>query len=1046
MKYFSSCLSAVLLTWCCFAAQAQSGAPAWQMAMKLISPSATANTTATDVEGNVYIAGGFSGTIQLGPATLTSAGSYDIYIAKWSPATNSFVWAERAGGVEDDRGGELAVSGSNVYLISSCSSPTVSFGAGDPVAIPLNGSSGLLVTKLTDAGSSGSFVWAQGTPDAHASLAGSIAVEGTSVYLTGSFSQTANFGGVALTSAGGSDIFVAKLSDSGPSASYTWARRVGGTGNEYAGKLAVEGSTVYVSGDYDSPEVIVGSSKLTSPGTPALLVGKLIDAGPSAEFIWGQSAEGRSGGSGYQNGIRALVAHGGNVYVAGYFLNSNLKFDNNFTLINTGTGYDAFVAKLTDAGTGGGAFAWVQQIAGEGHTDASSLAVTSDGVYLAGSFENTVRIGGTVLNSDAPTNPTGSNTDLFVARFIDDALAVRLAWVQRGGGAEYETSSAISVSGSQVFVVGTLTGDAHFGDLIVPVSTTGKIKIALFAALGVGTSQPSPITPATPAWKAALPVGASLLRATAVDTQGNVLVAGAFQGTMRLGSTTLTSVGDYDIFVAKWSPASQDFVWAQRAGGAGFEQAMAVAVTSAGVYVTGQFISSTATFGSTSLTNASSSNSDVFVAKLTDAGSTASFAWAQRAGGAGYEIATAVAADGSNVFLAGSFSGTSASFGSTVLTGESENAVFIAKLRDEGTAASFTWAQQAGGAAGSGYPYAQALAVSGNNVYIAGSFSGVVGFGSTSLTGMGPNTADIFVARLTDAGSTASFAWARQAGGTSEDAATALAVNGANVYLAGYFKSSTAQFGDVILSSDPTSSANTSDLFVAKLTDSGSASTFSWAQRAGGAGEDRAQALAVMGTNVYVAGYFESRTAVFGSASLTTSGAPSDSDIFVARLSDAGNKGNFLWAQRAGGSGADQATALGVQGPNVYVGGLISPPADFGGQTVSGPTGGQRGFLASLSEATVLATAKQGHIDHVSLYPNPAHATAFVRVQGQPGEASPVKLTLINGLGKRVRSQSYSLSAAAWPYPLDLTGLVPGMYILQVQVGAALSVRQLLID
>ncbi|MBO2010264.1 hypothetical protein [Hymenobacter negativus] len=53
------------------------------------------------------------------------------------------------------------------------------------------------------------------------------------------------------------------------------------------------------------------------------------------------------------------------------------------------------------------------------------------------------------------------------------------------------------------------------------------------------------------------------------------------------------------------------------------------------LYVAGGFKSPTASFGSNTLTNADASgnSNDVFLVKLTDAGSTGSVAWAQRAGG-----------------------------------------------------------------------------------------------------------------------------------------------------------------------------------------------------------------------------------------------------------------------------------------------------------------------------------------------------------------------------------------------------------------------------
>jgi hypothetical protein len=51
----------------------------------------------------------------------------------------------------------------------------------------------------------------------------------------------------------------------------------------------------------------------------------------------------------------------------------------------------------------------------------------------------------------------------------------------------------------------------------------------------------------------------------------------------------LISIGSYDGYVAKFNPVSNQFVWAQRAGGMGSDFVNAMAVSSASVYVVGAF-------------------------------------------------------------------------------------------------------------------------------------------------------------------------------------------------------------------------------------------------------------------------------------------------------------------------------------------------------------------------------------------------------------------------------------------------------------------------
>lgn len=64
-----------------------------------------ATSIATDVNGNVYSSGYFSGTVDLDPSlntySVTSNGGIDFYISKLD-ALGNFVWAKTIGGTNND--------------------------------------------------------------------------------------------------------------------------------------------------------------------------------------------------------------------------------------------------------------------------------------------------------------------------------------------------------------------------------------------------------------------------------------------------------------------------------------------------------------------------------------------------------------------------------------------------------------------------------------------------------------------------------------------------------------------------------------------------------------------------------------------------------------------------------------------------------------------------------------------------------------------------------------------------------------------------------
>lgn len=552
-----------------------------------------------------------------------------------------------------------------------------------------------------------------------------------------------------------------------------------------------------------------------------------------------------------------------------------------------------------------------------------------------------------------------------------------------------------------------------------------------------------------PAWQSAMAVcnNVSHVTATAADATGNVYVLGDFRGTATFGSTTLTSAGLEDIFVAKWNSSSGAFAWALRAGGPNSDgMRAAIAVNGPNIYVSGGFSSTAIAFGSTVLTNTGQSNASLgnsFVAKLTDAGNSASFTWAQLVGGsAALEVVTSIAVNGTSLYITGSFASPVLTLGNTTLTAVTGDVnVFVAKLSDAGSSASFAWALQAGG---TGFDQAAAIASSGNAVYVAGLFrSSTASFGSTVIANATPsNDADIFLAKLTDLGNTAAFQWAQQAGGTGDDYPTAIAASGGSIYLTGAFTSPAAVFGPTTLLNFRSGNV---DVFVSKVADAGTTGSFVWTQQAGGIEGDLCSAITVRGANLYIAGSFGGPSAAFGGTVLTsTSFIP---DLFVAKLLDAGPTGSFQWAQRAGIELSDeQALAVAISGNSVVVGGFLhASPVAFGTQSVLNPTTGYVGFLASLTDPTLTATtAAQGTLAF-TLAPNPARSAATVQLPAVPG-ATTATLALRDALGRTLRTVTVPLPAAGLRQELDLSGIAPGLYVVQVRAGSTRGTQRLVVE
>jgi hypothetical protein len=200
------------------------------------------------------------------------------------------------------------------------------------------------VLKLNDAGASFGLVWAQRVAGPVDDEVGALAIDGNNLYLGGYFGGSMSMGTTTLTTAGGSDAFVAKLVDNGTSRTFAWAKRMGGAGSDEVRALAVRGGTLYAAGDFYSTTADFGSTTLTNPVAGSqkatLFVAKMLDASNGA-FAWVKGV----GGTGYTIPIN-LTLEGVHVNVTGRG-EATSTFDNLSFASTTGNDL-AFWASFSD--------------------------------------------------------------------------------------------------------------------------------------------------------------------------------------------------------------------------------------------------------------------------------------------------------------------------------------------------------------------------------------------------------------------------------------------------------------------------------------------------------------------------------------------------------------------------------------------------------------------------------------------------------------------------------------------------------------------------
>jgi chitodextrinase len=213
-----------------------------------------------DSSGNPTIVGYFQGTSNFGGANLTSAGSGDIFIARYT-AAGAHQWSARYGDAADQRAYGAAVDAAGNVAITGYFTGSISFGGSTFTNV---GGADIFVAKLS---ATGAHIWSRaiGASGTYGEVGEGVAIDGSgNVLLTGEVVDATDFGGGLLVpSTVTYDAFVAKYS---PTGAYLWAHRYVADWDDHGGGIAVDGNgNVITVGDFYQSENF-GGGVMSSPG------------------------------------------------------------------------------------------------------------------------------------------------------------------------------------------------------------------------------------------------------------------------------------------------------------------------------------------------------------------------------------------------------------------------------------------------------------------------------------------------------------------------------------------------------------------------------------------------------------------------------------------------------------------------------------------------------------------------------------------------------------------------------------------------------------
>jgi hypothetical protein len=319
---------------------------------------------------------------------LVSKGQSDIYIQKLD-ANGKLLWARQFGSTENDIPRSVTSDADGNIYVTGHFSFTIDFDPGvDTFNLVAGNNTEIFLLKLD---LDGNLIWARKTSSPgpiglQTGIAITVDAAGN-VYTTGDFRYSCDFdpgpGELIFTAAGSvgaGDIFVQKLDANG---NLVWAKQLGGTGYDSGYSIATDpDGNVVVTGYFRSQMDFD-----PGPGTDNRYMYGISDAyvlklDADGNYLWAATM----GGTQWDGGYSVVANPDGSILVGGDFIGT-VDFDPGAGVLNMSSisDSDVFIQKL-DAN---GKLVWVKRMGGLGGSGIAQLRTDAGGnIYGIGTFNN----------------------------------------------------------------------------------------------------------------------------------------------------------------------------------------------------------------------------------------------------------------------------------------------------------------------------------------------------------------------------------------------------------------------------------------------------------------------------------------------------------------------------------------------------------------------------------------------------------------------------------------------------------------------------------
>lgn len=736
-------------------------------------------------------------------------------------------------------------------------------------------------------------------------------------YIVGSFNGTVDFdpGPGTYNLSGNGGVFFAKYNSSDNLLFAKSFSSVGSFGGGNGKSIVFDASkNIYICGSYqNSIDADPGPGVATLTMTCCGWEGFVAKYDPNGNYLFAF----KLGGNANDEVFSIELDKSNGLYVSGYF-ETTVDFDpgpSTFNLTSSGSD-DIFFAKYDLNGN----FKFAKKIGSTNSEKVFDLAIDKrNNICITGTINTTSIDFDPGVGTQTISSPY-SNQDVFFAKY--DSLGNYIFAKSIGSNGIFDNCRSIATDPScNVYITGSYSGisndfDPGPGIVTLPsVFGSQEVFIAKYDSLGN-------IKYAKGIYGTSDEYGLSII----TDSLENVHIAGVYYmngADYDPGPSTYTlaySGGNSDAFFAKYD-VNGNFIYAKNISGSKDEVPYTITLdANLNAHVSGFILGKNIDF------DASASNALLdgignsgFFAKYDLNGNYVKANNFSCIDGSSHSITKDLQVDTSGAVIAiATFSGSINT--TTVLNSNGANDILFSKYSPSGN---FIFSGSIGG---TGNDQGNAITSdNSDNIYITGGFQGSnidfdikLGISNMSSSGL----SDIFFAKY-DA--TGNFIFSKKIGGTLDDIGREIHVDSlGNIYIIGYFQGTNVDFdpgpGSALLSS-----TGNYDIFFAKYDNSGN---YLFAKSFGSTVNDQPTSFAVdKQGNIYLTGFFQGTSDFdpgIGTANLSSGGS---SDIFFAKYDF---NGNYVFAKKIGATQNDQGNALVIDTKkNIYLAGTFNGLVDF---------------------------------------------------------------------------------------------------------------------